>query len=63
MTRPSPAALKYLAQRATEAERQVKIAIGMRLGATVVKRRTRTWQLRRAEYEAAVRQSMGRDAA
>lgn len=61
-TRPSPAALKYLAQRATEAERQVKIAIGMRLGATVVKRRTRTWQLRRAEYEAAVRKSMGRAA-
>ena len=54
MTRPSPGHLKYLAQRASEAERMYRIAIIQRLGATVIKRRLGTWRIRVAECAAAM---------
>lgn len=54
MTRPSPGHIKYLAERAGSAERAYRIAIVQRLGATVINRRRRTWQLRVAELEAAM---------
>lgn len=52
--RPSPGHLKYLSARAESAERFYRIAVAQRLGATVINRRRRTWQIRVAELEAAL---------
>ena len=55
--RPSRGHILYLERKASEAHRQVRIAIAGRLGATVIKRRTRKWQLLVAELEALLKRA------
>ncbi len=52
--RPSPAEIKYLAQRADNAAKQARLARVQRLGATMINRRTRAWHIAKAKLEAAL---------
>lgn len=54
MKRPSAAEIKYRSERAEAARVALLVAQHGQMGATVINRRRRTWQIRVAELEAAL---------